>query len=86
MAAAVGILTSSFNDAARSSYQSSSTRGPERAARAAEKLKKREPKKVKKKLVRTSGLPLEGNFERQMPSFRCSKKIEKSGKKSLSGP
>jgi hypothetical protein len=38
-------------------------------------------KRVKKKLVRTLGLPLEENFERQMPSFRRSKKIQKSEKK-----
>jgi hypothetical protein len=57
-----------------SSYQSSSTRGPECAAGAAEKLKKREPKKFKKKLARASRFPLEGNFERQTPSFRRSKK------------
>jgi hypothetical protein len=38
-------------------------------------------KKGEKKLVRTAGLPLEGNFERQMPSFRRSKKFQKSEKK-----
>jgi hypothetical protein len=42
-------------------------------------------KKIKKKLVRTSGLPLEEKFERQMPSFRRSKKIEKSEKKACQG-
>ena len=41
--------------------------------------------KFKKKLVRASGLPLEENFERQMPSFRRSKKIEKSEKKACQG-
>jgi hypothetical protein len=43
-------------------------------------------KRVKKKLVRTVGLPLEENFERQMPSFRRSKKIQKSEKKACQGP
>jgi hypothetical protein len=38
-------------------------------------------KKGKKKLVRPSLLSLEGNCERQMPSFRRSKKIRKSEKK-----
>jgi hypothetical protein len=42
-------------------------------------------KRVKKKLVRTLGLPLEENFERQMPSFRRSKKIQKSEKKACQG-
>jgi hypothetical protein len=42
---------------------------------AAEKLKNREAKKFKKKLVRVPRVPLEGNFERQMPSFRRSKKV-----------
>jgi hypothetical protein len=43
-------------------------------------------KKLQKKLVTPPPLPLEGNFEGQMPSFRRSKKIQKSEKKSLSGP
>jgi hypothetical protein len=38
-------------------------------------------KKFKKKLVTPPRLPLEGNFERQMPSFRRSKKVQKSEKK-----
>jgi len=42
-------------------------------------------KKGEKKLVKTSGLRLEGNFERQMPSFRRSKKIQKSEKKACQG-
>jgi hypothetical protein len=42
-------------------------------------------KKVKKKLVKPSRVPLEGNFERQMPSFRRSKKIQKSEKKACQG-
>jgi hypothetical protein len=42
-------------------------------------------KNFKKKLVRTLGLPLEGNLERQMPSFRRSKKIQKSEKKACQG-
>jgi hypothetical protein len=39
------------------------------------------PKNFKKKLVRPSRLPLERNSERQMPSFRRSKKNQKSEKK-----
>jgi hypothetical protein len=42
-------------------------------------------KKGEKKLVRTSGLPLEGNSDGQMPSFRRSKKFEKSEKKACQG-
>ena len=42
-------------------------------------------KKLKKKLVRTSGLPLEGKSERQMPSFGRSKKIQKIKKKACQG-
>ena len=42
-------------------------------------------KKIKKKLVRAWGLPLEGKFERQMPSFRRSKKVQKSEKKACQG-
>jgi hypothetical protein len=42
-------------------------------------------KKTEKKLVRPLRLPLEENFERQMPSFRRSKKIEKSEKKACQG-
>jgi hypothetical protein len=38
-------------------------------------------KKFEKKLVRALGLPLERNVERQMPSFRRSKKNQKSEKK-----
>jgi hypothetical protein len=38
-------------------------------------------KKFKKRLVRASGVPLEENFERQMPPFRRSKKVQKSEKK-----
>jgi len=41
--------------------------------------------KGKKKLVRTLGLQLEGNFERQMPSFCRSKKVKKSEKKACQG-
>jgi hypothetical protein len=33
--------------------------------------------KVKKRLATPWGLPLEGKFDRQMPSFRRSKKIQK---------
>jgi hypothetical protein len=46
---------------------------------------KKVSKNRKKKLVRALGLPLEGNFERQMPSFRRSKKIQKSEKKACQG-
>jgi hypothetical protein len=42
-------------------------------------------KKVKKKLVRALGFPLEGKFERQMPSFCRSKKNQKSEKKACQG-
>ena len=42
-------------------------------------------KKVKKRLATPWRLPLEGNFERQMPSFRRSKKIQKSEKKACQG-
>jgi hypothetical protein len=42
-------------------------------------------KNLKKKLVRTLGLPLEGKFDRQMSSFRRSKKIQKSEKKACQG-
>jgi hypothetical protein len=42
-------------------------------------------KKVKKRLATPWCLPLEGNFERQMPSFRRSKKIQKSEKKACQG-
>jgi hypothetical protein len=49
----------------------------------------RTPKKIRKKdekkLVRTLGLQLEGNFERQMPSFCRSKKVKKSEKKACQG-
>jgi hypothetical protein len=49
----------------------------------------RTPKKIRKKgekkLVRTLGLTLEGNFERQMPSFCRSKKVKKSEKKACQG-
>src|SRR5438093_11165157 len=47
--------------------------------------RKKSFKKGEKKLVRTSGLPLEGEFERQMPSFCRSKKIRKSEKKACQG-
>src|SRR5262245_61809147 len=77
MPPAVGILMSSFNDDAESSYQSCSARRPECAARAAEKFKQREPKKFKKKLVRAPRVPLEGNFDRQMSLFCRSKKVQK---------
>jgi hypothetical protein len=40
---------------------------------------------MKKKLVRASRVPLEGNFDRQMPSFRRSKKVQKSEKKACQG-
>jgi hypothetical protein len=46
---------------------------------------KKKFKKVKKRLATPWGLPLEGNFERQMPSFRRSKKIQKSEKKACQG-
>jgi hypothetical protein len=42
-------------------------------------------KKVKKKLVKPTRVPLEGNFERQMPSFRRSKKFKKGEKKACQG-
>jgi hypothetical protein len=42
-------------------------------------------KKVKKKLATPWRLPLEGNFGRQMPSFRRSKKVKKSEKKACQG-
>jgi hypothetical protein len=42
-------------------------------------------KKVKKRLATAWRLPLEGNFERQMPAFRRSKKIQKSEKKACQG-
>jgi hypothetical protein len=42
-------------------------------------------KKVKKKLATPWRLPLEGNFEGQMPSFCRSKKIQKSEKKACQG-
>jgi hypothetical protein len=47
----------------------------------AERRQKKSLKKGEKKLVKPSGLPLEGKFERQMPSFRRSKKVKKSEKK-----
>jgi hypothetical protein len=47
--------------------------------------KKYAPKKFKKKLVTPLALPLEGKFERQMPSFRRSKKNQKSEKKACQG-
>jgi hypothetical protein len=40
---------------------------------------------VKKRLATPWRLPLEGNFERQMPSFRRSKKNQKSEKKACQG-
>jgi hypothetical protein len=42
-------------------------------------------KKLKKRLATPWWLPLEGNCERQMPSFRRSKKIQKSEKKACQG-
>jgi hypothetical protein len=42
-------------------------------------------KKVKKRLATPWCLPLEGNFDRQMPSFRRSKKNQKSEKKACQG-
>jgi len=54
-------------------------------ARAAEKFKSREPKKFKKKLVRVSRVPLEGNVDRQIPLLRRSKKVQKSEKKACQG-
>jgi hypothetical protein len=42
-------------------------------------------KKFKKKLVRALPVPLEGNFDRQMPSFSRSKKVQKSEKKACQG-
>jgi hypothetical protein len=53
--------------------------------RVAEEKSKRDSKKIQKKLVRTSGVPLEGNVDRQMPSFRRSKKVQKSEKKACQG-
>jgi hypothetical protein len=47
--------------------------------------RKKSFKKGKKKLVRASPVPLEGNFERQMPAFRRSKKVQKSEKKTCQG-
>jgi hypothetical protein len=41
--------------------------------------------KVKKRLATPWGVPLEGKFDRQMPSFRRSKKIQKSEKKACQG-
>ena len=41
--------------------------------------------KVKKRLATPWGVPLEENFGRQMPSFRRSKKIQKSEKKACQG-
>jgi hypothetical protein len=41
--------------------------------------------KVKKRLATPWRLPLEGKFDRQMPSFRRSKKIQKSEKKACQG-
>jgi hypothetical protein len=49
------------------------------------KFKSREAKKIKKKLVRVSRIPLEGNLDRQMPVFRRSKKVQKSEKKACQG-
>ena len=43
--------------------------------------RKKLSKKGEKKLVKAPRVPLEGKFERQMPSFRRSKKIQKSEKK-----
>jgi hypothetical protein len=48
--------------------------------------RKKPSKKAEKKLVKPPRVPLEGKFERQMPSFRRSKKVKKSEKKSLSEP
>jgi hypothetical protein len=48
--------------------------------------RKKPSKKGEKKLVKPRRVPLEGKFERQMPSFRRSKKVKKSEKKSLSEP
>jgi hypothetical protein len=42
-------------------------------------------KKFKKKLVRALRVPLEGNCDRQMLSFRRSKKVQKSKKKACQG-
>jgi hypothetical protein len=57
---------------------------PETATRGSEN-QKRDSKKFKKKLVRVSRVPLEGNLDRQMPSFRRSKKVQKSEKKACQG-
>src|SRR5262249_5612776 len=73
----VGIVTSSFIDDALVVASIWVTRGPEYAARVPETR----VKKYKKKLVRDSRVPLEGNVERQMPSFRRSKKVQKTEKK-----
>jgi hypothetical protein len=40
---------------------------------------------LKKRLARALGLPLEGNFERQMPHFAVQKKNQKSEKKACQG-
>jgi hypothetical protein len=40
---------------------------------------------VKKRLATPWGVPLEGKFDRQMPSFRRSKKVKKSEKKACQG-
>src|SRR5438034_4852493 len=56
-------------------------RGPKSAARAV----KKSPKISKKMLASHWPLPLEGNFERHMPSFCRSKKIQKSEKKACQG-
>ena len=83
MAAGVGILASSFNDDALVAVSIFGNPRPrlEYAARVPEK----NSKKAEKKLVRVARLPLEGNVERQMPSFRRSKKVQKSEKKACQG-
>ena len=47
--------------------------------------RKKLSKKGEKKLVKPLRVPLEGKFERQMPSFGRSKKIQKSEKKACQG-
>ena len=47
--------------------------------------RKKPSKKAEKKLVKPPRVPLEGKNERQMPSFRRSKKIQKSEKKACQG-
>jgi hypothetical protein len=85
MPAAVGVLTSSFSDNTLAVVSILVTRDPQNTQRVYLKKLERASKKYKKKLVRASRVPLEGNVERQMPSFRRSKKVQKSEKKACQG-